>query len=452
MMGSDMLREGIQNAALRLLGWIPSSLHSSSISTSTTPSIMPSPSPPSLRAITKAAFSGASLLLGTGQSVLGGPSQTCTNPQLSCHNTTIVTDTCCFNAPGGQLLLTQFWDTQPVTGPVDAWTVHGLWPDHCDGTYDASCDPAREYSNITSILQSFGKTDLLSYMSTHWKDYQGDDQSFWSHEWNKHGTCVSTLEPSCYTSFKPTEEVVDYFQKTIDLHKGLPSYKWLAEAGISPSNSKTYTSAEIQNALSARRDGVAVTLGCKSGVLKEIWYHYVVRGSLQTGEFVNAEPDGTKSTCPATGIRYLPKTGGGGGTTIITTTRAPTGTTTATVPSGTAGPWSGKGYLNVVPAGASSKTGCLISGGTWYVSGTCATYTAAKSGEGFTLSSSKGKCGVVGGVFTCGSGVTATVFEASGGSLGGSWSADRLPAGTVQEKVYQGTGHATGLSVVWQGI
>lgn len=46
---------------------------------------------------------------------------------LSCHNNTVVADTCCFNAPGGQLLLTQFWDTKPVTGPEDSWTIHGLW-------------------------------------------------------------------------------------------------------------------------------------------------------------------------------------------------------------------------------------------------------------------------------------------------------------------------------------
>ena len=45
---------------------------------------------------------------------------------LSCHNTTTY-DTCCLNAPGGHLLLTQFWDTAPTTGPSDSWTIHGLW-------------------------------------------------------------------------------------------------------------------------------------------------------------------------------------------------------------------------------------------------------------------------------------------------------------------------------------
>jgi hypothetical protein len=44
-----------------------------------------------------------------------GP-KSCLNPQLSCHNTAAVADTCCFNAPGGKLLVTQFWDTDPSTG------------------------------------------------------------------------------------------------------------------------------------------------------------------------------------------------------------------------------------------------------------------------------------------------------------------------------------------------
>lgn len=98
-------------------------------------------------------------------------------------------------------------------------------PDNCDGTYESSCDPSREYSNITAILQSQGRTELLSYMQTYWKDYQGDDESFWSHEWNKHGTCINTIEPDCYTDYYPQEEVGDFFQKTVDLFKGLDTYK-----------------------------------------------------------------------------------------------------------------------------------------------------------------------------------------------------------------------------------
>ena len=163
-------------------------------------------------------------LLSPSQHVLGGSPPSCVNPQISCQNTTAVQDTCCFNAPGGQLLQTQFWDAVPATGPVDHWTVHGLWPDRCDGTYEANCDAARAYTNITQILQAAGQTALLDYMNTYWKDYQGNDESFWEHEWGKHGTCISTLEPKCYTSYTPQQEVVAYFQKTVDLFKTLDSY------------------------------------------------------------------------------------------------------------------------------------------------------------------------------------------------------------------------------------
>ena len=46
---------------------------------------------------------------------------------LSCHNSTVAPDSCCFIYPGGQLLQTQFWDADPAVGPADSWTLHGLW-------------------------------------------------------------------------------------------------------------------------------------------------------------------------------------------------------------------------------------------------------------------------------------------------------------------------------------
>ena len=107
------IKEGVQDGSS---AFIPSSASDTMAS-----------SVPSLRSLSKLAFGGAQVLLGGGQMALGGTPQACSNPQLSCHNTTLVEDLCCFNAPGGQLLQTQFWDTQPVTGPDDSWTLHGLW-------------------------------------------------------------------------------------------------------------------------------------------------------------------------------------------------------------------------------------------------------------------------------------------------------------------------------------
>jgi ribonuclease T2 len=62
-------------------------------------------------------------------------------------------------------------------------------------------------------------------MRTFWPDYQGDDETFWEHEWGKHGTCVNTFDPECYENYKPQEEVGDYFAKAMELYEGLSTYK-----------------------------------------------------------------------------------------------------------------------------------------------------------------------------------------------------------------------------------
>ena len=129
---------------------------------------------PSLRSLSSYAISA----LGASQAVFADnsnvnmnslavqPFASCPSPELSCHNTTVQDNLCCFNAPGGSLLQTQFWDTNPPTGPSDSWTLHGLWPDNCDGTYDANCDSRRAYTNITDILKAAGADETLNLMQT----------------------------------------------------------------------------------------------------------------------------------------------------------------------------------------------------------------------------------------------------------------------------------------------
>ena len=243
-----------------------------------------------------------------------------------------------------------------------------------DGTYESNCDASREYTNITQILQA-GAPSTLQYMQTYWKDYQGNDESFWEHEWGKHGTCISTLDTSCYTNYQATQEAVDFFDKTVSLFKTLPSYSWLSAAGIVPSSTKTYTLSAIQSALTSQF-GYAVTVNCNSNhELNELWYHYNVQGSVQSGTFQPATPVGSGSTCPSTGIKYLPKPGSVASTTAAMTATRTTSTSAST---GTSIAFSGKGYLNVITSG--SQKGCIIGAGTWYTSGTCATFTATPSG------------------------------------------------------------------------
>jgi len=129
----------------------------------------------------------------------------------------------------------------------------------------------------------------------------------------------------------------------------------------------------------------------------------------RTGTFVPMSPVGSTSNCPSTGIKYLPKSGSpapttsSGASSTSTSSASPTTTSGASpttssptsTPTGGSGTFSGsgtldvqhtsnhlltlKGYLNAYTNG--SQVGCLISSGTWYTSGTCATYTAKASGR-----------------------------------------------------------------------
>ncbi|RYP26124.1 hypothetical protein DL767_008164 [Monosporascus sp. MG133] len=204
------------------------------------------------------------------------------------------------DSPGDQLLLTQFWDTDPPTGPT---------PNNCNGTWEQFCGNGRKYKNITAILESFASL-TLEFMETYWKDNKGNDGRFWAHEFNKHGTCVSTLDTECYDAYKTAQELADYFTKAVDVFKTLPSYEWLAEADIVPSTTATYARAAIQDALKGAYNQTVIVNCNKNKELSELRYHCNVLGSVQTGNFVTVEPLGSSTNCPRTGIKYLPKRSG----------------------------------------------------------------------------------------------------------------------------------------------
>ncbi|RPD65087.1 ribonuclease T2 [Lentinus tigrinus ALCF2SS1-7] len=354
-----------------------------------------------------------------------------TSGSASCHNTTKQTDLCCFESPGGLLLQTQFWDTDPSTGPSNSWTIHGLWPDNCDGTFTENCDSSRDYTDIADLLTNQGASDTLSYMKEFWVDINGQNEQFWEHEWSTHGTCYSTLKTSCLPSGSAKgAEAVAFFQTVVKLFKTLPTYEWLADAGITPDSSKTYTLTTLTNALKSA-SGVTPALNCDGSSLNAIEWYFNLKGSVIDGDFVAIDAP-SKGSCGSSGIKYPPKSGG-----------------TSTTTSGGSSPTGGSGSLPSKGTIHASTTGGLLTGGTWSVQ-TLATYTFSGTSSSFTMSTSKGNCGVSSGQLTCGSGVSATKFSAvtSGSNLllavsgSTSFSSDATPSGTTQETVFTGTSHS----------
>ena|SRR5437763_1879046 len=142
---------------------------------------------------------------------------------------------------------------------------------------------------------------------------EGSANSFWAHEWGKHGTCVSSLVPKCYPDdpeSPPHREVLDYFTILTSLFRTRDTYATLAAAGIEPSDSQTFSLDELLEPLSAQH-GAPVILRCKKvhkvHYLDEVWYPFAVRGALQSGIFVPAAPySSSESTCPEDRIHYPP--------------------------------------------------------------------------------------------------------------------------------------------------
>ncbi|KAG5927933.1 hypothetical protein E4U42_001525 [Claviceps africana] len=256
------------------------------------------------------------------------------DPVLSCSCRAAperVDDTCCTETYGGLLVATQLWSTftgLESAGQVyakDSWSIHGLWPDFCNGSYTQYCDLSRQYDPrpspnttdgradgtpvppytgepIDGWFARHGKLPLLAYMNRYWVSQHDPNWVFWAHEFSKHATCFSTFQKECFGPSPPAHrDLFDFFETVLRWHKTLPTFAWLLGAGIRPSNTTSYTYADIQAALTEALGGrTSVFVGCGGprfnetdrGVgspdggrteLNEIWYYYHAWGRPQAG-------------------------------------------------------------------------------------------------------------------------------------------------------------------------
>lgn len=266
----------------------------------------------------------------------------------SCQNDTRIPESeyCCFETKG-LFLLTQFYDYNPdyvtiakngtdeekkavdvsssYSGSIrnssgvpveESFTLHGLWNDRCDGTWDEYCAPGlevdHEQDNITDIIvNKFNKPELYDKMVKYFINTEKsnvDDQksiALWEHEYNKHGTCMNTIEPGCFYDYQEFEAAVGYWDKAMSLWEGLNTYDVLAEAGIVPTVEKTYALSDIQKALSDFHGGKEVYISCENDNIFEVWYYYNILGNVIEGDFKKQDMVG-ESSCPEQ-VYFVPK-------------------------------------------------------------------------------------------------------------------------------------------------
>ncbi|ORY39494.1 ribonuclease T2 [Rhizoclosmatium globosum] len=159
------------------------------------------------------------------------------------------------------------WAKTSVSSAIGTqFTIHGLWADHCDGTYETTkwinqtagiangtnydligCDATRADQNLLGTLSADCSTSyILDAVKPYWKGGDGDDNWLISHEWNKHGTCTGSFGASCYPTLKSA--VVAFMDTTLQVYKQLDLATAFKNAGIVPSDTVTYTRAQFQDA------------------------------------------------------------------------------------------------------------------------------------------------------------------------------------------------------------
>ncbi|KAF5449642.1 hypothetical protein F2P56_030065 [Juglans regia] len=137
----------------------------------------------------------------------------------------------------------------PTTGkPKTDFSIHGLWPNYNDGSYPSNCDPDSPFDRSKI-------SDLISRMQTSWPSLacpSSDGTGFWSHEWEKHGTC--------------SESVLGqhgYFEAALNLKKNVDLLQILESEGVQP-DGRSYSLSSISEAIRGAT-GYAPGVECNVG-------------------------------------------------------------------------------------------------------------------------------------------------------------------------------------------
>ncbi|KAI5679024.1 hypothetical protein M9H77_09974 [Catharanthus roseus] len=122
----------------------------------------------------------------------------------------------------------------PLSGkPESDFGIHGLWPNYKDGTYPSNCDSNNPF-DLSKV------SDLLKRMEGDWPSLScpsSNGTTFWSHEWEKHGTCSESVL-----------DQHDYFKTALNLKDNLNLLQILQNAGIK-ADGGSYSLSSIKDAI-----------------------------------------------------------------------------------------------------------------------------------------------------------------------------------------------------------
>lgn len=172
------------------------------------------------------------------------------------------------------------------------WGIHGLWPNRNDTTYPQFCKPIPPFDESRIA-------PLENDLDTYWPNSLVDTPhtNFWKHEYEKHGSCARAV-PALATE-------ADFFNATLKLRMQYDAGDILTKAGISPSESHTYTLENVRQAFIATV-GVEPWVQCSGGYLSQIGL-CINKATLKP--FQCAKPMYLKAQCKVNnqGIIYAPK-------------------------------------------------------------------------------------------------------------------------------------------------
>ena len=116
--------------------------------------------------------------------------------------------------------------------PLEFWrgslTLHGMWPEDDDGSWPSTCTNEKfDPSTVYDLGEDRFNELWPNVKST--KDAKSHD-SFWEHEWTKHGTCTGMTQDEYFDTalkhFLPTPKIVrDNYGKSVSRDELLEAYR-----------------------------------------------------------------------------------------------------------------------------------------------------------------------------------------------------------------------------------